>query len=69
MFPIWTTDWMTDEAREKLRAYGIVPPEKGADENHLHIPKNVRDAAVKTLRKSADLVPHFAKPVISAKIV
>jgi len=39
MFPIWTTDWMTDEAREKLRAYGIVPPEKGADENHLHIPK------------------------------
>ncbi|MEZ7926284.1 iron-sulfur cluster assembly protein, partial [Cloacibacterium sp.] len=25
IFPIWTTDWMTDEAREKLRAYGIVP--------------------------------------------
>ena len=42
MFPIWTTDWMTDEAREKLRAYGIVPPEKGADENHLHIPKKCR---------------------------
>ena len=28
MFPIWTTDWITDEAREKLRAYGITPPEK-----------------------------------------
>ena len=26
--PIWTTDWMTDEAREKLRNYGITPPEK-----------------------------------------
>jgi len=26
--PAWTTDWMTDEAREKLRAYGIAPPEK-----------------------------------------
>lgn len=25
----WTTDWMTDGAREKLRAYGIAPPEKG----------------------------------------
>lgn len=24
--PAWTTDWMTDEAREKLRAYGIAPP-------------------------------------------
>ena len=24
--PAWTTDWMTDEAREKLRLYGIAPP-------------------------------------------
>jgi len=24
----WTTDWMTDEAREKLRAFGIAPPLK-----------------------------------------
>jgi ring-1,2-phenylacetyl-CoA epoxidase subunit PaaD len=24
--PAWTTDWMTDTAREKLRAYGIAPP-------------------------------------------
>lgn len=39
MFPIWTTDWLTDEAREKLRNYGIVPPEKGANENHLYTPK------------------------------
>ncbi len=25
--PAWTTDWITDEGREKLRAYGIAPPE------------------------------------------
>ncbi|MDI1244210.1 MAG: phenylacetate-CoA oxygenase subunit PaaJ [Rhodoferax sp.] len=24
--PAWSTDWMTPEAREKLRAYGIAPP-------------------------------------------
>ncbi|MBN3725274.1 1,2-phenylacetyl-CoA epoxidase subunit PaaD [Burkholderia sp. Ac-20379] len=24
--PAWTTDWMTAEARDKLRAYGIAPP-------------------------------------------
>ncbi|MFP8834878.1 1,2-phenylacetyl-CoA epoxidase subunit PaaD [Hydrogenophaga sp. XSHU_21] len=24
--PAWTTDWMSAEAREKLRAYGIAPP-------------------------------------------
>lgn len=26
--PAWTTDWMSDEAKEKLRAYGIAPPGK-----------------------------------------
>jgi ring-1,2-phenylacetyl-CoA epoxidase subunit PaaD len=24
--PAWTTDWMTDAAREKLRGFGIAPP-------------------------------------------
>ena len=24
--PPWTTDWITQEGREKLRAYGIAPP-------------------------------------------
>jgi ring-1,2-phenylacetyl-CoA epoxidase subunit PaaD len=27
--PPWTTDWISDEGREKLRAYGIAPPPKG----------------------------------------
>ena len=39
MFPIWTTDWLTEEAREKLKAYGISPPEKGADVNFIGKPK------------------------------
>ncbi len=25
--PAWTTDWISDEAKEKLRKYGIAPPE------------------------------------------
>jgi ring-1,2-phenylacetyl-CoA epoxidase subunit PaaD len=24
--PAWTTDWMSDSAKDKLRAYGIAPP-------------------------------------------
>ncbi|MGE0742812.1 MAG: 1,2-phenylacetyl-CoA epoxidase subunit PaaD [Hyphomonadaceae bacterium] len=28
--PAWSTDWISDEGREKLRAYGIAPPPKGA---------------------------------------
>jgi len=26
--PAWTTDWITDEGRRKLAAYGIAPPDK-----------------------------------------
>jgi ring-1,2-phenylacetyl-CoA epoxidase subunit PaaD len=26
--PAWTTDWLSDEAKEKLRAYGIAPPQR-----------------------------------------
>ncbi len=32
----WTTDWMTEEAKVKLKEYGIAPPEKsGNDDNFL----------------------------------
>lgn len=28
----WTTDWMTDEAKSKLKDFGIAPPEKTTNE-------------------------------------
>ena len=28
--PAWTTDWLTDDGRRKLREYGIAPPQRGA---------------------------------------
>jgi ring-1,2-phenylacetyl-CoA epoxidase subunit PaaD len=28
--PAWTTAWLTENAREKLKAYGIAPPVEGA---------------------------------------
>lgn len=31
--PPWTTDWITDEGREKLLRYGIAPPAQGADKS------------------------------------
>jgi ring-1,2-phenylacetyl-CoA epoxidase subunit PaaD len=30
--PAWTTDWMSEEAKEKLRAYGIAPPEESTSD-------------------------------------
>ncbi|WP_421710152.1 1,2-phenylacetyl-CoA epoxidase subunit PaaD [Algihabitans sp.] len=30
LHPAWTTDWLSEAGREKLRAYGIAPPETGS---------------------------------------
>jgi ring-1,2-phenylacetyl-CoA epoxidase subunit PaaD len=29
LFPPWTTEWITKRGRERLRAYGIAPPDPG----------------------------------------
>ncbi|MEM7068469.1 MAG: 1,2-phenylacetyl-CoA epoxidase subunit PaaD [Pseudomonadota bacterium] len=29
--PAWTTDWITPEGRDKLKAYGIAPPAKASN--------------------------------------
>lgn len=36
--PPWTTDWITPEGREKLRAYGIAPPNAPGDRT-VHCPQ------------------------------
>lgn len=34
--PAWTTDWMTNEGKQKLKSYGIAPPaSKTFDESYL----------------------------------
>jgi ring-1,2-phenylacetyl-CoA epoxidase subunit PaaD len=30
LFPAWTTDWITDRGRDRLKAYGIAPPSPSA---------------------------------------
>jgi ring-1,2-phenylacetyl-CoA epoxidase subunit PaaD len=30
LFPPWTTDWITERGRERLKAYGIAPPSPAA---------------------------------------
>jgi ring-1,2-phenylacetyl-CoA epoxidase subunit PaaD len=39
--PVWTTDWMSDEAKEKLRKYGISPPGKSNMKNPISGDRNV----------------------------
>jgi ring-1,2-phenylacetyl-CoA epoxidase subunit PaaD len=33
--PPWTTDWISDEGRAKLKAYGIAPPAEGGSKREL----------------------------------
>ena len=44
--PPWTTDWMTDDAKAKLEAYGIAPPGQAPAANEDLVP----------LRRKADVV-------------
>ena len=54
--PAWTTDWMSAEGREKLRAYGIAPPSCTAAVAIRIRPRNLacpRCASMNTERLSA----------------
>ncbi len=33
--PAWTTDWLSEDGKRKLKAYGIAPPVGSADKNSL----------------------------------
>jgi ring-1,2-phenylacetyl-CoA epoxidase subunit PaaD len=33
-FPAWTTDWLSDETKNKLKAYGISPPQNSSQLKH-----------------------------------
>lgn len=55
MFPIWTTDWLTDEAREKLRAYGITLLKEERMNIILGNLRNVHVADLCIPNRSADL--------------
>jgi ring-1,2-phenylacetyl-CoA epoxidase subunit PaaD len=43
--PAWTTDWMSEPAREKLRAYGIAPPGQAVVEELIPLGRTVRAVA------------------------
>ena len=44
--PAWTTDWMSEATKQKLKEYGIAPPEKITFE-HLHPFGNPNKAIIK----------------------
>ncbi len=54
--PAWTTDWISDEGKRKLREYGIAPPGHLVGESTIHIVRRVacpRCHSARTERLSA----------------
>ncbi len=63
--PPWTTDWISDEGREKLREYGIAPPEQGASKRTLLLGE--RSIACPRCRSLAtDIVSEFGSTACKA---
>lgn len=59
--PAWSTDWMTPEARDKLRAYGIAPPPEGGAASACGHPA----PSTNVVQFSAQKIALAARPVVA----
>lgn len=64
--PAWTTDWISDVAKEKLRAYGIAPPD------HTSVDKKVLLGKARELKcplcgsKNTEMISQFGSTACKA---
>lgn len=63
--PPWTTDWITDEGREKLLRYGIAPPAEGADKRTM-LGKAGAVSCPRCASKNSSLVSEFGSTACKA---
>lgn len=64
--PVWTTDWLNDEAKEKLRIYGIAPPEKTSTDKSLLTGKRKLIACPRCGSENSELVSQFGSTACKA---
>ena len=64
--PAWTTDWITDAAKEKLKAYGIAPPEKTSADKSLLTGKPKVVFCPRCKSKNTELVSQFGSTACKA---
>ncbi len=64
--PPWTTDWISDFAKEKLRNYGIAPPEHTTQDKNwlMGIEKNITCPRCKS--KNTKLISQFGSTACKA---
>jgi ring-1,2-phenylacetyl-CoA epoxidase subunit PaaD len=64
--PAWTTDWITEGAKEKLRKYGIAPPEKSTVDKGALTGKPKNLACPRCGSKHVEMVSQFGSTACKA---
>jgi ring-1,2-phenylacetyl-CoA epoxidase subunit PaaD len=68
--PAWSSSWLGDAAREKLRAYGIAPPHthsKGATQPlQFHVPSDYKPACPKCASRNTERLSEFGSTACKA---
>ena len=64
--PAWTTDWITDLAKEKLRNYGIAPPAHKTKDKNILLGNNQRIECPRCKKKETELVSQFSSTACKA---
>ncbi|HXC06810.1 MAG TPA: 1,2-phenylacetyl-CoA epoxidase subunit PaaD, partial [Bacteroidia bacterium] len=64
--PAWTTDWISDEAKEKLRVYGIAPPEKASADKSVITGKPKHLACPRCKSEHVEMISQFGSTACKA---
>ncbi len=64
--PPWTTDWIPEEAKEKLRKYGIAPPEKTTEDKSWLTGKNKIILCPRCKSQNTKLISQFGSTACKA---
>ena len=64
--PPWTTDWIPEGAKEKLRKYGIAPPEKTTEDKSWLTGKNKTVLCPRCKSQNTKLISQFGSTACKA---
>lgn len=64
--PAWTTDWLNETAKEKLRKYGIAPPEKSTADKSAITGKPKSLACPRCRSTNVEMVSQFGSTACKA---
>lgn len=64
--PAWTTDWIPEEAKEKLKKYGIAPPEKTTEDKSWLTGKSKIVLCPRCRSKNTKLISQFGSTACKA---